>query len=953
MNFQGSKEQLRAQIQTFLADPAIFDFQCECAFRGLDTQSRGALTLPDVAPMIRSIAGSSGKVASAQAELDVWSRHCDKEMHHMTVAQFKSFVRALFQESLESCRASPAPVPAHGVGAAFQPLAPAPAAAPAAAAAFQPFAPPLPSRKVDPSPSPSPIAPSPKHAPPEEIGAPARRGRSGAESSAPRPQVEETGQERVRSRGPSTAKVGAAAPPAVQAAPVELGASSAREPRGRPGAPGGGPAAMVVTQDAARSPPPPTARRPPSRELSASKRSGLGAAPTGALPERGAGAGAGDALDETFRQLSATAKEAIQSARSPYALGLGNDHFDGRTTVLTSLEAALQRAHELVAKLKVGELFEDPEFGPTAADPQGARSINRGDAMPEDAPELPSEAEVCWLRPSEISSSATFAGELRGVRPGAFGNGWFVGALGTLALRESLLFGDDSGYRDWEQVGVYPRLFWDPELRSRGLYCLRFHKYGQWLYVIVDDRLPCARGSKAPLGAQAVGASDLTFQLWAPLIEKAYAKLHGAYSSLWSGFIDDALRDLTSWPTEKLPSAKYAAWRGPTTPVGKPSAGKDPAELWTNLDAELRAGALLASSRVGDGLGDGGGEDQLVHVEAAAIGLEDSMGPGMTCTGLRRNTAYAVVALREAEPSVRFVRLRDAVSGLAPNSEEGWRGRWSSSDPAWLASARIAAALSAPTGSSSSTAPPRLLPPIGARADGGGGTGPGPCDGTFWMLFEDWLQVFSHVFVSRPLTEGRGWASLHLPGRWTSESCGGTPINVKDAPPRGSPESWGKNPQCRLVFEPSAEAATAASSEEASRVEVCVALQQPDARMSPGSPFPFQDRLLELFLCISQLDSPDQRLPVFNKKRIVKGGVTLISKRREVLLRTWLPVPGAYAIVPSTWEVDLGGRSSEAPFLLSLHLRCAPGRYRLEAPAAEGWDALIRQPAADGAEGTS
>jgi len=40
--------------------------------------------------------------------------------------------------------------------------------------------------------------------------------------------------------------------------------------------------------------------------------------------------------------------------------------------------------------------------------------------------------------------------------------------------------------------------------------------------------------------------------LWVPLIEKAYAKLHGCYESLISGFIDDALSDLTGFVAEKL-----------------------------------------------------------------------------------------------------------------------------------------------------------------------------------------------------------------------------------------------------------------------------------------------------------------------------------------------------------------------------------------------------------------
>lgn len=170
---------------------------------------------------------------------------------------------------------------------------------------------------------------------------------------------------------------------------------------------------------------------------------------------------------------------------------------------------------------------------------------------------------IKWIRPEAMpidqGKSPVFIDDgiaSNDVKQGKIGNCWFIGALSVIATRDELLRGgnlkklDPNNEEDFFKIaesfstGVYPPIF--HFYRDKGLYVFRFFKEFRWRYVIIDDRIPCM--SNTPV----FGSCSQLHEMWVPLIEKAYAKIHGCYEALVSGFIDDALSDMTGLVAEKL-----------------------------------------------------------------------------------------------------------------------------------------------------------------------------------------------------------------------------------------------------------------------------------------------------------------------------------------------------------------------------------------------------------------
>lgn len=91
-----------------------------------------------------------------------------------------------------------------------------------------------------------------------------------------------------------------------------------------------------------------------------------------------------------------------------------------------------------------------------------------------------------------------------------------------------------------------------------GCFCVKFFTEGEEEYVIVDDHFPAKKGENGTIEWAFVKGGNDGDELWPMVLEKAYAKLYGAYSFIEAGKVQYALSDMVEGFPEQIDLKKDA-----------------------------------------------------------------------------------------------------------------------------------------------------------------------------------------------------------------------------------------------------------------------------------------------------------------------------------------------------------------------------------------------------------
>ncbi|KAJ0062710.1 hypothetical protein NL108_004333, partial [Boleophthalmus pectinirostris] len=410
---------------------------------------------------------------------------------------------------------------------------------------------------------------------------------------------------------------------------------------------------------------------------------------------------------------------------------------------------------------------------------------------------------------------------------GILGNCWFLAAIGSLTFQDQI----------FKQVVPLEQSF---DNDYCGIFHFRFWRFGRWIDVVIDDKLPTLNGRLIFVHSKCVN------EFWPALLEKAYAKYVSVQSGLFClvegyyvfyqcvmcGRVCGSYADMKAG----IPAEALVDFTGGVHLCFQLS--EPPPDLWELM---CRAGKYTSLMSCGTAPG------------------ENKVLP----TGLVQGHAYSVTGVKQVQSQGKPVQL---VRLWNPWGRVEWNGDWSDLSPLWR------------TVSSQDRDLCHLV------AD----------NGEFWMTFQEFCRLYTDLDICSPspaFLDGcpsSHWTSQMYESKWVAGTTAGGCRNYK--------ETFWTNPQYHVKVDKD-------KNLKGDEKNILVSLMQvPDKRNRRRvQNFHIGFSVFEVFTIICSIRG---KLPAsfFNSKAPIFQTMTFMNARE--VMELFSLKPGEYVIVPSTFKPD-------------------------------------------------